>query len=161
MVTKKQTGFTIVELLIVIVVIGILAAITIVAYNGIQNRAYDTAVKNDLNSFATKIEIVKLDTSDGSYPAYFDKDMGFKFSRSAYGLDYQGRTLRYCRDMAADDYVMMAVSKSGNYFQYTKTGGLETSFPKYGYDVCGKIGLTATNPTANGLYQTTWANWVN
>lgn len=37
--TRKQSGFTIVELLIVIVVIGILAAITIVAYNGIQDRA--------------------------------------------------------------------------------------------------------------------------
>ncbi len=35
----KQTGFTIVELLIVIVVIAILAAITIVAYNGIQARS--------------------------------------------------------------------------------------------------------------------------
>lgn len=41
MVTAKhqRTGFTIVELLIVIVVIAILAAITIVAYNGIQQRA--------------------------------------------------------------------------------------------------------------------------
>lgn len=38
----KQTGFTIVELLIVIVVIGILAAIVIVAYNGIQTRANNT-----------------------------------------------------------------------------------------------------------------------
>ena len=36
---KTKSGFTIVELLIVIVVIGILAAITIVAYNGIQSRA--------------------------------------------------------------------------------------------------------------------------
>ena len=36
---RHQKGFTIVELLIVIVVIGILAAITIVAYNGIQTRA--------------------------------------------------------------------------------------------------------------------------
>ena len=36
---KNGTGFTIVELLVVIVVIGILAAITIVAFNGISNRA--------------------------------------------------------------------------------------------------------------------------
>lgn len=39
---RKQTGFTIVELLIVIVVIGILAAITVVAYNGIQQRAQNS-----------------------------------------------------------------------------------------------------------------------
>jgi len=41
---QKQSGFTIVELLIVVVVIAILAAITIVAYNGIQNRAKSSAV---------------------------------------------------------------------------------------------------------------------
>ena len=41
---KNKHGFTIVELLIVIVVIGILAAITIVAYNGIQQRARNAQV---------------------------------------------------------------------------------------------------------------------
>ncbi len=44
----QQRGFTIVELLIVVVVIAILAAITIVAYNGIQNRARDSIIRNDL-----------------------------------------------------------------------------------------------------------------
>lgn len=44
----KTNGFTIVELLIVIVVIAILAAITIVAYNGIQARARDTRRANDI-----------------------------------------------------------------------------------------------------------------
>jgi len=43
---KKQTGFTIVELLIVVVVIAILAAITIVSYNGIQNRAKESAAQS-------------------------------------------------------------------------------------------------------------------
>lgn len=42
----KPKGFTIVELLIVIVVIGILATISIVAYNGISQRAKNTAIIN-------------------------------------------------------------------------------------------------------------------
>lgn len=46
--TTTSKGFTIVELLIVIVVIAILAAITIVAYNGIQQRARDTDRKTDI-----------------------------------------------------------------------------------------------------------------
>ena len=40
----RYSGFTIVELLIVIVVIAILAAISLVAYTGVQNSANDAAV---------------------------------------------------------------------------------------------------------------------
>lgn len=45
---KRRGGFTIVELLIVIVVIAILATISIVAYTGVQQRARDTKRKDDL-----------------------------------------------------------------------------------------------------------------
>lgn len=50
-------GFTIVELLIVIVVIAILAAISIVAYTGLQNRAHGSAVQSDISNFAKKIQL--------------------------------------------------------------------------------------------------------
>jgi prepilin-type N-terminal cleavage/methylation domain-containing protein len=64
---KKQTGFTIVELLIVIVIIGILAAITIVAYNGIQGRARDTQRAQDMQTIVKALEIYKA--TNGVYPA--------------------------------------------------------------------------------------------
>lgn len=59
-------GFTIVELLIVIVVIGILAAITVVAFNGVQDRAKFTRMQSDLKSMQKAIEIYHAD--NGTYP---------------------------------------------------------------------------------------------
>ena len=44
---NKHKGFTIVELLIVIVIIGILAAISIVTYNGVTQKARESAVKQE------------------------------------------------------------------------------------------------------------------
>jgi general secretion pathway protein G len=63
---KTVSGFTIVELLIVIVVIGILAAITIVAYNGIQGRARDTQRSDSANAIARTLELYYIDK--GQYP---------------------------------------------------------------------------------------------
>lgn len=59
-------GFTVVELLIVIVVIGILAAIAIVAYNGIQDRAHSVATASNINMYAKGLELYKIENS--SYP---------------------------------------------------------------------------------------------
>lgn len=64
---QPRAGFTVVELLIVIVVIAILATISVVAYNGIQNREHNTAVQSDLKNIATKIEMYYAE--QGIYPS--------------------------------------------------------------------------------------------
>jgi len=60
-------AFTIIELLIVIVVIAILATISIVAYNGIQNRARASEASSALAQAKKKLELYKID--NGSYPS--------------------------------------------------------------------------------------------
>ncbi|MES2876148.1 MAG: carbohydrate binding domain-containing protein [Patescibacteria group bacterium] len=62
----RRTGFTIVELLIVIVIIAVLAAITIVAFNGIQQRARTSQVVSSTSQTKKKLEVYKIE--NGSYP---------------------------------------------------------------------------------------------
>jgi len=55
-----KAGFTIVELLIVIVVIAILAAITIVAFNGVQTRARNSKINEDLASLNKGAQLARI-----------------------------------------------------------------------------------------------------
>ncbi|MGB4420209.1 MAG: LamG-like jellyroll fold domain-containing protein [Candidatus Saccharimonadales bacterium] len=63
-------AFTIVELLVVIVVIGILAAITVVSYNGITNRAIIASIQSDLSNAAQQLKIFSIDNN--TYPLTLD-----------------------------------------------------------------------------------------
>ena len=65
----KRHGFTIVELLIVIVVIAILAAITIVAYSGIQQRSRNASRLEAIRSIQKGLELYKA--ANGFYPTTY------------------------------------------------------------------------------------------
>ena len=101
--SQKQTGFTIVELLIVIVVIGILAAITIVVFNGIQTRAKKTQTVSAVTNWAKAIKLYQVET--GALPTI----------TSCLGKDYKsgfaedGATTGQCRqDTATGGYQVNA-----------------------------------------------------
>ncbi|HEY8886052.1 MAG TPA: prepilin-type N-terminal cleavage/methylation domain-containing protein [Candidatus Microsaccharimonas sp.] len=68
---QAERGFTIVELLIVIVVIGILAAITIVSFNGVTARANTANAVSAVNTVATKAEAYNSEPTTTGYPSTF------------------------------------------------------------------------------------------
>lgn len=99
-------GFTIVELLIVVVVIAILAAICLVSYNWITGRATEASLKSELKSGATQLEVAK--DADGSYPP------------DASGLKHSdGTSLSYA---ASADSFCRTASASGRTFHITSGG---------------------------------------
>ncbi|OJU87536.1 hypothetical protein BGO17_00875 [Candidatus Saccharibacteria bacterium 49-20] len=135
----KQKGFTIVELLIVVVVIAILAAITIVAYTGIQNRTHDSAVQNDLSTLFKKLEAWKIDNTQGRYPTpastadfaaiVADSKIAFKFSTNSYSTTV-ANNIAYCFASDGSEVGIVAMAKSGNAFYIsTTTSGVKEYTP--------------------------------
>lgn len=118
----SQRGFTIVELLIVVVVIAILAAITIVAYNGIQNRAKDSAAQVAAKQSMTKLQTYFV-TNDETYPA----------DLAALGLSSSGATTyQYRADNTTNPKTYCLTTTSGNisyYASQTTTGPTQGACP--------------------------------
>ena len=63
----SQNGFTLIELMIVVVVIGILVAIAIPNFASMQRRAYEGATKSNMHTLQMTIEDYALQ-NDGGYP---------------------------------------------------------------------------------------------
>jgi len=102
----KNTGFTIVELLIVIVVIAILAAITIVAFNGVQKRARDTSMVASLKQAAQQAATQYI--TDGAYPTTLKSNGPIALTITSSGSGF-------CITGVADGYTTKSVNQSYQY----------------------------------------------
>ncbi len=160
----RQVGFTIVELLIVIVIIGILAAIVIVAYNGITSQARESAVKSDLANARKKLTLYKVD--NGTFPIDASELTSVKLTTSESAYDMTQNNFYYC---ALDDGSQFAlgartVSTSKAYI-INSLGELEERSNVYGDHVCQSIGLEGWQDT-NGFFTSgatggNWSSWVS
>ena len=134
-----QSGFTIVELLIVIVVIGILAGITIVAYSGITNRANTTKAQSNATTVQSVAEAMNADI--GYYP-----ETTADFTTSPYAGSSVART--------ASLPAGINISLSGGVAD-TPTGtpsgvnGLKTVL----YQYCGAVAAPAAKAATGGRIQ--------
>lgn len=146
---KINNGFTIVELLIVIVIIAVLAAITIAAYNGIQERARASSVSTALSQAAKKISLYQVDNPD-QYPAASGTNgtanlapLGITDSSSV-TYQYSATTTTYCLT-ATNGTTSYKISNTNT---KPSTGGCA------GHGVGGVAAITNIVPNPRGLSAT-------
>lgn len=69
---RDQRGFTLVELLIVVIILAVLSGIAVPSYMALRNRARKSATENEMRNIATALELYQADNE--SYPASSDID---------------------------------------------------------------------------------------
>jgi len=165
MYAEKQKGFTIVELLIVIVVIGILAAIIIASFNGITAKSQEISVKHDMKNIAKQVEVYKIDSN--RYPTSTKlQELGIKVNKPTYGVNPTGATIFYCVDNTGTVFSIVARVKSATLIQYLSSTGQTTTYSGSATapQLCLDSGVPGTTSsvtytafTDNGA----WYDWVN
>lgn len=171
-VKERSRGFTIVELLIVIVVIAILAAITIVSYAGITNRANDAAVQDNLANMAKQLQIYNVDNS--TYPRTVADltSVGLKVTKASFAISPTVTVnVAYCPSTGFTGFALFAMSKSGNRFYVTESGrvGPDTTGAYWDSTTANLSGLCTaagyTTPLTHGYVSTDtttgpWRTWA-
>jgi prepilin-type N-terminal cleavage/methylation domain-containing protein len=97
---KTTSGFTIVELLIVIVVIAVLAAITVVAFNGVQQRAENSKTLAAATAFYKAIKQYEIDNGEIPHSG-FDSCLGDSY---VWEFDGVASGSNMCRNAASSYY---------------------------------------------------------
>lgn len=137
---RKQQGFTIVELLIVIIVIGILATLVLVTFTGIQQSARNTQRQTDIKAVASHLETYNAKNS--YYPSVDDLNSATFVSTELKGLDKES-TRDPKAGTTAGDYQFIDGDASSQKYGYvvTKDDGSECDNDVAG-DECTKFILT-------------------
>jgi type IV pilus assembly protein PilA len=137
---NKEQGFTIVELLIVIVVIGILAALVITTFTGIQQKARNTERQTDIKAIHGQVEAYYA--QNGRYPTLDNMNnvspTDFR-TVNMKGLDEEALT-----DPKGGGSTTLAAAPAANVYSYavTATGGGACDNST---NDCAEYTLTATN----------------
>lgn len=141
----NNKGFTIVELLIVIVVIGILALLVITTYSGIQAKARNSKRASDVKSLQTQVEAYF--SQNGFYPSRTDLNSSAWLSTNMKSLD-QNALIDPSNPTQSKTLVASPVAKSYSYAVTQSDGSTSCESDDTG---CAKYTLTATyEGTLNG-----------
>lgn len=151
---QNEEGFTLIELMIVVVIIGVLAAIAIPIFMNQQKAAHDATVKSDLKNTVLAIQTLQAQGKNFNDPGVFYKvaklsDRSNYASTTAYGL--------LCFN--SNSYAVYLTSVTGNSYTYSSvTGKLkeDPGFPRSGASACPDAGIMP-----NTWWWTQDSNWAS
>lgn len=146
----SEAGFTIIELIIVIIVIGILTTITIVSYKEITDRTHISAIQNDLSAATAQLE--KYNYSNSSFPvaANLTNDgTGIKTTNGTiYDYKYYPFDNTYC--LGGTNYGMNYYVSSNNH--KPRLGSCPANTYAKAWGGAGDDGAKAISNTSDGGY---------
>ena len=166
---RLQKGFTIIELLVVIVIIGVIATIIIVGYSSVASSANDTSIKDDLTKVSDAFKLFKLD--NGSFPDTEAElaTTGVKVSSQSYATTTKAN-LYICVNADSSEFAAIAMSKSTKRFVVKSESGLSDYTGTVVWDAstgnwsttCSSINSSYVPLTGNvtGMVDGSWATWV-
>jgi len=150
---NRSEGFTIVELLIVIVVIGILALLVITTYSGIQAKARNSKRQSDIQSLQTQMEAYF--SQNGYYPSRTDMNTASWLNTNMKSLD-QNALIDPSNATQSKTLVATPTAKSYSYAVFQSDG---TTSCESDDTTCAVYTLTATyEGSVNGATTYTKAN---
>ena len=137
---SKQQGFTIVELLIVIIVIGILAGLVLNTFNGVQKKGRDQERRTDVNALHGQLEAYFA--SNAKYPTLANVNDATWRSTNMKGLDVEalkdpkGTTSALAATVSATQYAYVVTpagcdNSTTECTDYTLEADLEDSATNY------------------------------
>lgn len=138
---KNNKAFTLIEMLVVISLIGILAALAMVSFSSVQKQARDTSRKSDLKQYQTATESY-ASRNNGTYP------IAAAAQNAASGTYCTALNIGICPPdpKNAAPYVYRYISDASG-TNYVLWGGLEKSSPTTYWVICSN-GKNSERPSA-------------
>ena len=151
---QNDEGFTLIELMVVVLIIAILIAIAIPTFLGAQNRARDRAAQSDLRNALTAAKTVATDAA-GLFTGITEASLQGAESALDFGAadgdDGTATTVGWDVDTSAtvDVLVLSTISDSGTAYALRVTSDGATTY-------CSNASVAAIADTADACAGTSW-----